>query len=114
MPFTDAQLAAQISAELVNSGVMTAAEQAQLLANPIEVNVRTTLTPVQIANFGAYWVALDAWITANGGNTAITTGRNVPGRVGGNPVNIGDISIYNDVIPDVLRHMNNPGFSVVK
>ncbi|MEW6737313.1 MAG: hypothetical protein AB1489_38885 [Acidobacteriota bacterium] len=114
MPFTDQQLAAAMSQELVNAGVMTAQERDALLEDPTENNVRDTLTANQLANFQAYWNALGQWMAANGGNIATTSGNNVPGRVGGNPVGLALKAVYNDAFRDVNAHIGTPGFLPVK
>lgn len=114
MPFTDAQLAAAMQQELVTAAVMTAEEQATLLEDPTENNVRDTLTSTQLGNFGTYWTALGTWMAEQGGNIALTTGTNVPGRVGGNPTNLGIKALYNDAFADVNRHIRTPQFLPVK
>lgn len=114
MPFTDAELAGAMSDNLVAANVMTVAERDQLLEDPTENNVRDALTNVQLANFQVYWALLKAWMTARDGDIAITTGTNVPGRIGGNPTNIGTSAIYNDAFRDVNQHIETPGFLPVK
>lgn len=114
MPFTDAELANEMSENLVAADVMTVEERDQLLEDPTEINVRDTLTATQRANFPAYWGLLGAWMADRGGNIATTTGTNVPGRVGGNPTKIWTRVLYNDAFRDVNQYIGTPGFLPVK
>jgi hypothetical protein len=115
MPFTDAELAAAMRDELVNSGVMTNKQQGLLLKNKTAENyVRETLSEGQLNKFADYWEALDVWMASKGGNLKNTTGANVPGRDGGNPVGIGIVPIYNDAFRDVNKYIGSEDFSPVK
>ncbi|HWK88559.1 MAG TPA: hypothetical protein VNP72_01140 [Longimicrobium sp.] len=114
MAFTDAQLNAAMAAALVADGVMTAAEQATLLADPTENTVRDGLTAAQLGNFNTYWATMTTWLTNNGGDITTITGTNVQGRTGGNPAGMALKSLYNDAFRDVRTAMPNPGFSQVK
>ena len=115
MPFTDAQLSAQMQTLLVSQGVMTNAEQTTLLGDPREHNVQENLDDEQLANFkSGYWPALGNWMAAQGGNIQATTGRNVPGRQGGNPSGIGNIALYNDAFNDVNKNIGGANFKPVK
>jgi len=114
MPFTDAELAAAMRDELVNSGVMTKKQLGQLLGDPTELNVKATLSSERLGNFAAYLEALDVWMSSKGGNLKNTTGKNVPGRTGGNPVGLDLVPIYNDAFRDVNEYIDSEDFSPVK
>lgn len=114
MPFTDAQLAGEMSNQLTATNVMTGPELQALRQDPTENNVRDTLTANQLGHFPEYWAALGLWMHGQGGDIATTTGTNVPGRVDGNPVGLGPRVLYNDAFRDVNQHIDQPGFSRAK
>lgn len=114
MAFTDTELATAMSNNLVQADIMTAAERTELLEDPTENNVRAKLTADQLGRFQTYWDSLGEWMTDHGGNIAQTTGNNVPGRTGGNPVGLGPKAIYNDAFRDVNEYLGQQGFSAVK
>jgi hypothetical protein len=113
MPFTDDEIKDEMERLLVVSGVMTKDEQAKLLKDPTELKVKGALAKEKLNKFADYWKALGVWMASKDGNLKNTTGTNVPGRDGGNPVGIG-IVLYNDAFHDVNKYIDSKDFSSVK
>lgn len=104
--FTDEQLAIAMRGGLVASGVMTQADQDYLLdGHKTERDVSNRLDAQQQGHFvPEYWPALGTWMAEHDGDIGETTGRNVPGREGGNPTGSGR-ALYNDAFNDVNEHL---------
>ena len=99
MPFTAAQLATQMN-------------NAQLAA--WAGTTPQTQTPVDVANFTAYFNGVQTWITNNGGANPFGW-NNVTGLTRNNGVQVvlagpADRAPFNDAFDDVRTHLATPGF----
>jgi len=114
MAFTDTELAGAIKNFLVTSQLMTQQQRDALLEDPTEINVGERLSASQLACFNTYWQELGTWIADHGGDIAMTSGKNVPGRQGGNPTGLSLTAIYNDAFNDVNKNIGKEGWKPKK
>ncbi len=115
MPFTDIELAHQIPISLVEAGVLTPAQVAQLAESHTEEQVRGTVAAIDLRSFPRYWLLLNRWMAARGGSIKTTTGRDVPGRTpGADPGTMQGRVLYDDAFKQTRDNITKEKFSAAK